>query len=455
MRSSRIPVALTIAGSDSGGGAGIEADLKTFAVMGVHGTVAITSVTAQNTKEVIGVYDLPPDAVVKQIEAVYEDLGVDAAKTGMLSNSEIIRVVAETVRRLKFPLIIDPVMIAKSGAPLLRPDAIKSLIEDLIPQALLVTPNVPEAEKIAGIRIKDLNDAKNAAKLIVKELGARAAIVKGGHLGGEKSVDVLFYNDEYHIYESPRITEGCTHGTGCGFSAAITANVAKGLELPEAIRIAKRFITMAIDYGLKVGGGHCPINPTAWLMIPAEKFKAIEDVERAVSIILENSELIAPYMPEVGMNVVEAIEYPYARTPEDVIGIEGRIVRVRNNIKAVGPARPGASSHVARAVLAAMDKDPSIRAALNIGYDPSLINAAERLGLKVVFVSRREEPPDVKAMEGQTMQWMVSEAVRRAGKVPDVIYDDGDLGKEPMIKIFGHTAVEVAKKLIMIVKKAS
>jgi len=455
VKSSRIPVALTIAGSDSGGGAGIEADLKTFAVMGVHGTVAITSVTAQNTRNVIGVYDLSPEAVTKQIEAVYEDLGIDAAKTGMLSNSKIIRAVAETVRRLKFPLIIDPVMVAKSGAPLLRPDAVKSLIEDLIPHALLVTPNVPEAERITGVRIKDLEDVKRAAKLLVKDLGARAAIVKGGHLKGEKSIDVLFYNDEYYIYESPRIDKGCTHGTGCGFSAAITANVAKGLELPEAVRIAKRFITMAIDYGLKVGGGHCPINPIAWLMIPAEKFRAVEDVEKAVSIILKNSELVTSYMPEVGMNVVKAIEHPYARTPEDVIGVEGRIVKIKNSIKAVGPIRPGASSHVARAVLAAMNKDPSIRAALNIGYDPSLIDAAEKLGLEVVFVSRKEEPPDVKAKEGQTMQWMVSEAIRRNGKVPDVIYDDGDIGKEPMIKIFAHTAVEAAKKLVTIIKRAS
>lgn len=455
MQKHRIPVALTIAGSDSGGGAGIEADLKTFAVMGVHGTVAITSITAQNTKNVTGVYDLPPEAVAEQIETIHEDLRIDAAKTGMLSNSEIIKAVANTIRKLKFPLIIDPVMVAKSGALLLKPSAISSLIEDLIPQALLVTPNIPEAERITHIRIKDINDMKKAAKLIVRELGAKSAIIKGGHLNDKKSTDVLFYNDDYYVFESPRILDGCTHGTGCGFSAAITANIAKGLELHEAIRIAKKFIVTAIDYGLKVGEGHCPINPVAWLMIPSEKFKAIRDVEKAISILLRNSEFIVPYMPEVGMNIVKAIEYPYVRSKEDIIGIEGRIVKIRKGLKVVGPAKPGASSHIARAVLTIIKFDPSVRAALNIGYRKSFIDAAKRLGFKIVMVSRREEPPNIKSKEGQTMQWIVSEAIRRIEGIPDIVYDDGDIGKEPMIRIFGHSAVEVVKKLIKIAKEAS
>ncbi len=451
----KIPIALTIAGSDSGGGAGIEADLKTFAALGVHGTVAITSVTAQNTYSVTGVYDLPPEAVVKQIEAIYEDMGIDAAKTGMLSNSEIIEAVSNTVKRLRFPLVVDPVMIAKSGAPLLRPEAIKALIEDLLPLATVVTPNAPEAERITGIKIKDLNDAKRAAKIIVSDIGARAAIVKGGHLSGDESIDVLYFNDEYYLYRAPRIEDGCTHGTGCGFSAAITAEIAKGLEVPEAIGVAKRFITLAIKHGLKVGKGHCPINPTAWLAIPAEKLRAIEDVEKATAMLLSKGEEISKFAPEVGINLVEAIPYPYAKTIDDVVGIEGRIVRVRNNLKQVGPARPGASSHVARAVLTAMKYNAEMRAAMNIGYNEALVKAARSLGFKVVFISRREEPPEVKTREGQTMQWMISKAVEMSGSVPDVIYDDGDIGKEPMIKIFGRNATEVVEKVIKIIESIS
>jgi len=452
-----IPVALTVAGSDSGGGAGIEADLKVFAVLGVHGTAAITSVTAQNTREVAGVYDLPPEAVVRQIEAVHSDLGVDAAKTGMLSNAGIVEAVARTVERLGFPLVVDPVMIAKSGAPLLREDAVKVLRDKLIPVAKIVTPNRLEAEKLTGMRIESLEDARRAAEYIVRELGAEAAVVKGGHLGGRESVDVLYYRGEYRLYRAPRIEGGCTHGTGCGFSAAIAAELAKGRDVPEAVGVAKRLITMAIDYGLRMGGGHCPINPVAWLMIPAEKWRAVEAVEDAVSLVLRESDLLEPYMPEVGMNIVQAIPHPYARGPGDVVGVEGRIVAVRGKgLRAAGPARPGASSHMARLVLAAMRVDPLVRGALNIAYHPELVEAAESMGFRVVRIDRLEEPADVARVEGGSMQWLAERAAEKSGgRMPDLIFDEGAPGKEAMIRILAAGAVEAAEKLIAIARRAS
>ena len=455
MKRKPVPVALTIAGSDSGGGAGIQADLKTFAALGVHGTVAITSVTAQNTKAVTGVYDLPPEAVVNQIETVHEDLGVDAAKTGMLSNSAIIEAVAKTVSRLGFPLVVDPVMIAKSGAPLLRPDAVDTLVKKLIPEATVVTPNRMEAERLTGLTIRTIEDAKRAARLIVEDLGAEAAVVKGGHLEGGESVDVLYYRGSYRVYRAPRILDGCTHGTGCSFSAAIAAELAKGASIPEAIDTAKRFITMAIDYGLKVGGGHCPVNPMAWLIIPAEKYRAIEDVEEALGLLLSRADTVASVIPEVGMNIVKAIPKPYARTAEDVVGVEGRIVRARGVIRPVGPVRPGASSHMARLVLAAMEYDPRVRAAINVRFDERLVEGARRAGLRVVEIDRSREPPEVKAREGGTMQWIISEAVKLSGGVvPDVIYDRGDVGKEAMIRILAGTAREAAEKLLRILEHA-
>lgn len=179
-----MPTALTIAGSDSGGGAGIQADLKTFAVMGVHGMSAITSITAQNTREVRAIFDLPPEMVLAQIEAVVDDLGVDAAKTGMLSNSGIIGAVARAVDRYGFPLVVDPVMIAKSGAPLLREEAVETLVKELVPRATVITPNRMEAEKLTGLRISSVADAREAAMVIVEELGSEAAVVKGGHIEG-------------------------------------------------------------------------------------------------------------------------------------------------------------------------------------------------------------------------------------------------------------------------------
>ncbi len=445
------PVAMTIAGVDSGGGAGIAADLKTFAALGVHGTVVVTSVTAQNTLEVRAVYDLPPEMVVKQIEAVADDIGVDAAKTGMLSNSEIIRAVAQTVKRYGFPLVVDPVMVAKSGAPLLRPDAVETLVKELIPLATVVTPNRMEAEKLAGTRIKSLEDARRVAKYIVEELGAKAAVVKGGHLEGEESIDVLYYDGRFREYRAPRV-KGCTHGTGCSFSAAIAAELAKGRSIEEAVETAKKLITMAIEYGVRVGHGHCPVNPMVWLELPAEKYRAMDDVRRALELLVAEGRRVAKYAPEVGINIVKAIDPRYARTEADVAGVEGRIVRCRDSLKPVGQVWMRASSHLARLVLAFMEKTQSIRAAVNIGYHPELIEAARRLGYKVVRVDRREEPEEIKRVEGASMRWIASKALEKG--IPDIVYDEGDVGKEPMIRILGSSAVEAVTKLLRIVEEA-
>ncbi|MET1102354.1 MAG: bifunctional hydroxymethylpyrimidine kinase/phosphomethylpyrimidine kinase [Pyrodictiaceae archaeon] len=448
-------VALTIAGSDSGGGAGIEADLKTFAALGVHGTVAITSVTAQNTYEVKAIHDIPPEVVEKQIDAIAEDMGVDAAKTGMLSNSDIIKAVARAVKRHGFPLVVDPVMIAKSGAPLLKPEAVKTLTEELLPLATLVTPNRMEAEKLSGLTIRSLDDAKKAAKKIAEEYGAEAVIVKGGHLEGDESIDVLYHNGVFREYRAPRIKDGCTHGTGCSFSAAITAELAKGRSLEEAIEVAKKFITMAIDYGVRVGKGYCPVNPMAWLEIPAEKEHAREVLEKAIDMLVSHGEILSKYIPEVQMNIVQSISPRYARGVEDVAGILGRIVRYGATVKPAGPIAFGASSHMARAVLAAMKHDPEIRSAANLRFDKRLLEAAEKLGFTISSFDRRREPPEIKETEGASIPWGIEEAAKRArGRIPDIIYDEGDVGKEPQIRVFGRTALEVAEKIIKLLREA-
>ncbi|MDK2983114.1 MAG: hydroxymethylpyrimidine kinase / phosphomethylpyrimidine kinase / thiamine-phosphate diphosphorylase [Thermococcaceae archaeon] len=442
--------ALTIAGSDSGGGAGIEADLKTFSAFGVHGLVAITSVTAQNTQEVRAIYDISPKVVAQQIEAVVEDIGVDAAKTGMLSNTEIIKAVAKTIRKYDFPLVVDPVMIAKSGAPLLREDAMESLINEIIPLAKLVTPNKPEAEKLSGIKIGNLEDARKAAKIIVEELGAEGAIVKGGHLGLSEAVDVLYFNGEFKEYRAPFV-EGCTHGTGCSFSAAIAANLAKGKELEEAIRIAKEFITMGIYYGAKIGHGHCPVNQNAWIEIPAEKWRVYEALRNAVKELLA-IEGLSRYVPEVGMNFVYALPKLYARSKENVAGVKGRIVKFGSTVKPVGDVEFGASDHIARAVLTFMEFFPETRSALNLKYSKGLIKKASELGLRVSFYDRREEPEGIKAKEGSTIPWGIRTAIERVNSKPDIIYHLGDWGREAMILIFGESPEIVLRKLKMLIQ---
>jgi hydroxymethylpyrimidine/phosphomethylpyrimidine kinase len=257
--------ALTIAGSDSGGGAGIQADLKTFTVFGVFGMSAVTALTAQNTCGVTGIHAVPAAFVRAQIDAVVSDIGVDAVKTGMLVSADIIATVAQAVRDHAIaPLVVDPVMVAQSGAALLEPAAHAALLADLLPLATLVTPNVPEAEALTGIVIRSVADMREAARLLI-ERGARACLVKGGHLSGDDAVDVLDDGRNPQELRTVRVATRHTHGTGCQLSAAITALLARGVPLVDAVERAKRFITVAIRNGLAMGKGAGPANPLAWL----------------------------------------------------------------------------------------------------------------------------------------------------------------------------------------------
>jgi hydroxymethylpyrimidine/phosphomethylpyrimidine kinase len=254
-----IPVALTIAGSDSGGGAGIQADLKTFAALHVHGTCAITAITAQNTTGVTGVLELPVELIRRQIAAVVEDIGVQAAKTGMLSSADIIATVADAVRDHSLRnLVVDPVMVAKGGARLLREDAVAALREELIPLAAVVTPNLPEAQVLLERGIATLEERRQAARDLV-EMGARTAIVKGGH--ADDAIDVFFDGSQIVELRADRIETANTHGSGCVFSAAITAWLARGADPLQAAGEAKNFITRAIASSLQIGHGHGPVNP--------------------------------------------------------------------------------------------------------------------------------------------------------------------------------------------------
>ena len=255
----KLPVALTIAGADSGGGAGIQADLRTFAFLGVHGTSAITAITAQNTRDVTGILELPVELITQQIDAVVDDIGVQAAKTGMLASAEIIAAVADAIERHGIRnLVVDPVMVAKGGARLLRDDAVAALRQRLLPLAAVVTPNLPEAAVLLGRPVKSLEDRRQAARDLVA-MGARAAVVKGGHAEGD-AVDVFFAGAEIAELRAPRVDTQNTHGSGCVFSAAIAAGLARGLETANAVREAKVFVTRAILSSLEIGHGHGPVN---------------------------------------------------------------------------------------------------------------------------------------------------------------------------------------------------
>ena len=259
---SGLPLALTIAGSDSGGGAGIQADLKTFLALGCHGMSALTALTAQNTVAVTAIHEVPPEFVIAQVDAVVSDIGVDAAKTGMLSSATIVEAVAKAVEVHGIErLVVDPVFISKHRDHLLAPEAVSALTEHLLPRALVVTPNLYEAEGlVGGGEIASLEDMREAASAL-HAMGPRYVLIKGGHLPGDSAVDVLYDGKGFVELKGPRFDTEDTHGTGCALSAAIAARLAHGDDPPTAVRAAKRFVAGAIEHGLRIGKGYGPVNP--------------------------------------------------------------------------------------------------------------------------------------------------------------------------------------------------
>jgi hydroxymethylpyrimidine/phosphomethylpyrimidine kinase len=255
----RIPTAMTIAGSDSGGGAGIQADLKTFAALGVYGTSTLTAITAQNTIGVAGVHEIPTNIIAAQIEAVITDIGADAVKTGMLSSSAIVEVVAQELKRHRVEaLVIDPVMVAKSGDPLLQKEAVEALRAKLVPLAAVVTPNIPEAEVLTGPKITSQEDMRRAAEKII-QMGARGVVVKGGHLEGP-ATDLFYDGFRFQEFTAPRIDTKNTHGSGCTFASAIAAGLARGMNVIDSVAQAKEYVTEAIRRSFAIGQGHGPLS---------------------------------------------------------------------------------------------------------------------------------------------------------------------------------------------------
>jgi len=433
--------ALTIAGIDSGGGAGVLADIKTFASFGVYGMAAITAVTAQNTMEIKGIHSLPPSMVEKQIRAAIDDIGVDAAKTGMLFDASIVRSVAKALRGYGISLVVDPVMVSKSGATLLKENAIEALKKYIFDMATIITPNKDEAETLAGFEINGMEDAIKAAEMIAKE-GIEYVLIKGGHLKGKRATDILYHNGKVKKY-SKAWQQGCTHGVGCSFSAAITANLAKGKSVEDAIKIAEEYITIAIKHGAKIGKGHCPVNHVAYMRIPYEKWNVYSMLKKAVDEIVKCRDFMN-FIPEVGTNFAYSLPKEYVDGIAAIAAVDGRIVKGKNVILK-GEIDFGASKHLAKALMKAMEYDEDIRAVMNIKYDEKIIRAAEKR-FTVAYYDRREEPERIKRKEGATIPWGMENAIKKAGKMPDLIYHKGDIGKEAMILIFGKNPIDVLKK---------
>ncbi|MGD9809077.1 MAG: bifunctional hydroxymethylpyrimidine kinase/phosphomethylpyrimidine kinase [Deferribacterales bacterium] len=253
---------LTIAGSDSGGGAGIQADIKTMSANGVYAMSVITAVTAQNTTGVQGYVDIPLEYIDMQIDSIFSDIVPDAVKTGMLSNPDTVALVARKLHEYRVEnLVVDPVMIAKGGSPLLREEAVQNMVQMLFPQAKIITPNIPEAEFITGKKIVTSSDMHEIC-LLLTDMGANAVLLKGGHMGTDEANDLLFDGEDFYTLSSPRINTENTHGTGCTLASAIASNLAKELNILDAVRAAKGYIQGAIEHAddLEIGSGHGPVH---------------------------------------------------------------------------------------------------------------------------------------------------------------------------------------------------
>jgi hydroxymethylpyrimidine/phosphomethylpyrimidine kinase len=438
--------ALTIAGSDSGGGAGIQADLKTFAALGVHGMSAITAITAQNTVSVTGIMKVDPEMVRKQIRAVVEDIGVDAIKTGMLYSEDIIEVVSDEASKIDVPLVVDPVMMSKTGAPLLRQEAMRAMRELLIPKATVVTPNAHEAEKLAGIKVNNLRAMEEAAKRIAR-LGAKGVVIKGGHIKEVEALDVLLYDGKLYHFKAKRLPSDTTHGTGCSFASAIAAYLAKGLTVPQAVKEAKGFINEAIEHGLRVGRGVGPVNPMAKLYKDAERYEVMEELHESINL-LEELPKAGLFIPKCRTNFGYALSYAKGRG--DVATVPGGMIRHDDRMKAVGHPEFGISDHIADVILQAMKFDEKRRSAMNLKHSKELLIKARELGMSILCLGERE---GVEGLGGKNMRWNIEPAIKLAGKVPDLIEDLGGLGKEPMIILLGNNPKDVVEKLREAVKR--
>ena len=437
---------VTIAGSDTGGGAGIQADLKTIASLGGHGMTIITALTAQNSLGVQAMYPIPLPFIEAQMDAVFSDIGADAAKTGMLWDAAVVKLVAKKLVHYKVKrVVVDPVIAATDGTRLLDEEGQDALQRELLPLAVLVTPNLPEAAALAGMEVGTIEEMRQAAHRI-RAYGAEAVLIKGGHLEGDP-VDVLLDGSGFTEFRSERMTIPDVHGTGCVLSAAIATELAKGASLKQAVQRGRAMTMASIRAAVHIGGKGRFANPHAYAAAEAEQYAVIMALHEAVAA-LQGEARIGGIIPEVASNLGYAI--PFAHAKGDIAAFPGRIMRVGDTIVTINAPAFGASQHIASIILTVMHHDPSFRSAMNIRYSPAILKACEEGGFSVVGFDRDKEPQQVRAEEGHSLAWGVEDALGKVGKVPDVIYDEGGWGKEPMIRILGRDPGEVVRKVIEI-----
>ena len=442
--------ALTVAGFDPSGGAGLQADLKTFSAFGVSGKSVATSITIQNTVGVETVHNISPEVVEQQLRAILRDGKPGAVKTGMLGNELIVETVVRILRRYRVKkIVVDPVIYSSSGKSLLSEPGIQVMKKELLPVTFLLTPNLNETEILSGVKIRQPSDRIRAARVLIK-MGAKNILIKGGHLKGEPQ-DFFFDGKRSLCLNADRVTGGDVHGTGCTLASAITAGLAKGKGILTAVKEAKEFIGLAIMGAIKSGKGAPKVEPLASLYQDSERYDMSQRVFRAVEVLKDHC--VGGLIPEVQSNIGFGLEN--ARTVDDVIGFPARIVKCGKNIVIPSPPIFGGSRHVADIVLTVMQFDPSKRAVMNIKYNSDLIKVCKSLKFTLASFDRAMEPKKIRTLEGSSLEWGTASSIRKCGFVPDIIFDKGGMRKEEMIRVIAEDIESLVDKILKIHRRYS
>ena len=427
---------LSIAGSDPSSGAGIQSDVKTITSLGGNALTVITSITSQNTSKFNKVEPVSPKMIKSQIDSIFSDFKIDAIKIGMVYSSEIIKVIYSKLSKIKIPIILDPVIESTTGGVLLKKDAVKDYIKFLIPLAYVITPNLSEASYLSRIKIKNKEDLlKSALKL--KKMGAQNVIITGVNFEKNSMLDFILEEKKNYSNSGKKLGQ-INHGSGCNFSSALAIQIARGNSLQKASNFAKKYTFDSIKNSKKIGKG-IPITH-AKRKIDENKKILEEGIES-----FKNLKKIYSLIPECQTNFVYSKRK--IRTSKDVLGVSGRIVKAGKELVVAGTLEYGGSKHVGSALIAVNRKFPEIRSAINIKYNSKLISSFRKKSLIVKNYNRDLEPKKLKQKENSSISWGINQAIKNSIKPPDIIYHKGDLGKEPMIMIFGITPNEVVRKI--------
>jgi hydroxymethylpyrimidine/phosphomethylpyrimidine kinase len=425
---------LSIGGSDPSSGAGIQGDIRVASALGVNCFSVITVITSQNSTKFLDVESVSPKTIEKQIDAILSDFEVDAITIGMVYNSDAIRVIHSRLKREKIPIILDPVIESTTGGILLKKSSLGSFRKLLIPLCHIITPNVFEAEILSGVRITKGSDLMRAAKKL-SSLGAKKIVITGHKFVKNKISDFVFENGKGHSISDSKINYE-THGSGCTFSFVLGYAVASKHTFGDAVKFAKQFTYQSIENSQKLGHG---VN------ITKPKQDKIRDNLRSAIAEFGNLKDAYGLIPECQTNFVYSKQEPESLL--DILGVSGRIVKAGKRLIVAGNLEYGGSKHVATAVLTIQKKFPEIRSAINIRYDQKTNERFQKTNNMISSYDRTDEPANTKNMENSSISWGVERAIRNSKFAPDIIYHTGDVGKEPMIIVFGKNPKQVVAKI--------